>query len=71
MNARTRSLRLNAALVHLPQELVDYVIVHELVHILHPDHSSAFHAAVRRVLPDADQRRKALKGYACLVQMWS
>ncbi len=70
MNARTRSLRLNAALIHCPQDIVDYVIVHELVHIIQPDHSPAFHAAVRRILPDADTRRAALKGYAGLIHLW-
>lgn len=70
MNPQTRSLRLNAALVHCPPEAVDYVIVHELVHILHPDHSPAFHAAVRRVLPDADQRRAALKQCGALIRLW-
>lgn len=71
MNTVTRSLRLNAALVHCPQELVDYVVLHELVHLMHPNHSAAFHAAVRRILPDADTRRAALKGYACLIRLWA
>lgn len=70
MNAQTRSLRLNAALVHCPQDIVDYVVVHELVHIIHPNHSAAFHAAVRRFLPDADARRTALKEYAGLIRLW-
>jgi len=70
MNAQTHSLRLNAALIHCPQDIVDYVIVHELVHIIQPNHSAAFHAAVRRILPDADKRRSALKGYASLIRMW-
>ncbi len=70
MNVRTRSLRLNAALVHCPQDIVDYVIVHELVHIIQPDHSAAFHAAVRRILPDADRRRAALKSCAGLIRLW-
>ena len=70
MNAQTRSLRLNAALIHCPQDIVDYVIVHELVHIIQPNHSAAFHAAVRGFLPDADRRRSALKGYAGLIRMW-
>jgi len=70
MNAATHSLRMNAALIHCPQDIVDYVIVHELVHIIHPNHSPAFHAAVRSFLPDADRRRKALKQYACLIRLW-
>lgn len=70
MNHQTRSLRLNAALVHCPPYLVDYVIVHELMHIIHPDHSAAFHAAVRRVLPDAERRRAALRQYSGLIHLW-
>ncbi|MBR5545530.1 MAG: M48 family metallopeptidase [Clostridia bacterium] len=70
MNTQTRSLRLNAALIHCPQDIVDYVVVHELVHIIHPNHSPAFHAAVRRILPDADGRRAALKGYTGLIRLW-
>lgn len=70
MNHRTRSLRLNAALVHCPQDIVDYVIVHELVHIIQPDHSAAFHAAVRSILPDADSRRVALKQLGWMIRMW-
>jgi len=70
MNHRTRSLRLNAALVHCPQDIVDYVVVHELVHIIQPDHSEAFHAAVRSILPDADSRRSALKKMSYLITLW-
>jgi len=70
MNHQTRSLRLNAALVHCPPELADYVIVHELAHLLHPDHSPAFHQTVRSILPDADQRRAALKSRSFLTTMW-
>ena len=70
MNHRTRSLRLNAALVHCPQDIVDYVVVHELVHIIQPDHSAAFHAAVRSILPDADSRRSALKKMSYLITLW-
>ncbi len=70
MNHQTRSLRLNVALVHCPQDIVDYVIVHELVHIIQPNHSAAFHAAVRRILPDADARRALLKKYSGVIGMW-
>ncbi len=52
--------RLNLALLHCPIPLIDYVIVHELAHITHPDHSPAFHALVRTILPDADRRRAQL-----------
>ena len=57
-------LRLNAALMHCPMELCDYVIVHELAHIVHPDHSPAFHALVRSVLPGADALRVRMRDFA-------
>ena len=44
-----------------PPELVDYVIVHELAHIKHHDHSAAFYAFIATVMPDHEKRRKKLK----------
>lgn len=55
------SMRLNAALMHCPPALIDYVIVHELSHMRHMNHSPAFHAYTERYLPDAKTRREALK----------
>lgn len=63
------SLRLNVALMHCDPALIDYVIVHELSHMRHMNHSPAFHAHVARYLSDAEARRKALKqlgGYLTL-----
>ena len=71
MNAHTKSLRLNAALVHCPPALADYVIVHELMHMRHQDHSPAFHASVRAVMTDADARRAQLKNYVHFTTLWS
>lgn len=55
------SIRLNWRLIHLPMELVDYVVVHELSHLLHMDHSPRFWAVVAGVMPDHAERRRALK----------
>lgn len=44
-------IMLNAALLFLPQSLLAYVIVHELAHRIHPNHSAAFWREVRRALP--------------------
>ena len=65
-----KSLRLNTALVHLPAEMADYVIVHELAHIRHPDHSPAFHALVRSILPGADAIRKEMKNWSYVTRLW-
>ena len=48
-------------LIQAPPEIVDYVVMHELVHISQPDHSKKFWAKVQRILPDYKHRRKWLR----------
>lgn len=64
-------MRLNVALMHFPPQYIDYVVVHELAHRVHPDHSPAFHAYVESMLPGAGQLRKEMKtlsGYLTLLR---
>ncbi len=44
-----------------PEAAREYVVVHELAHLVHMNHSPAFYALVRRYLPDYKSRRKLLK----------
>ena len=55
------TIRLNWRLIHLKQDMLDYVVVHELSHLHHMDHSPQFWDVVARVMPDHAQRRRALK----------
>ncbi len=48
-------------LMQYPEAAVDYVVVHELAHIVHKDHSRNFYAYVERFLPDWRERRALLK----------
>ena len=48
-------------LMEYPDEAIDYVIVHELSHILHHDHSKHFWANVAHYMPDYKRRRALLK----------
>lgn len=48
-------------LIQAPPDIVDYVVVHELVHISQPDHSRQFWEKVRKVMPDYERRRKWLR----------
>jgi predicted metal-dependent hydrolase len=48
-------------LIQAPPDIIDYVVVHELVHISQPDHSKQFWAKVQKILPDYKQRRKWLR----------
>ena len=45
-----------------PDAAIDYVVVHELAHIVHKNHSGQFYAMIERFLPDYKDRRKLLKG---------
>lgn len=44
-----------------PKEAVDYVIVHELAHIKHKNHSKEFYSYIEKYLPDYRERSKLLK----------
>ncbi len=55
------SLCFSWRLMQYPMEAVDYVVVHELAHILHKNHGKAFHDTVAAVLPDHKARRALLK----------
>jgi predicted metal-dependent hydrolase len=44
----------------LPPEILDYVVVHELVHLRQPHHTVDFWRAVERALPDWEHRRQWL-----------
>jgi predicted metal-dependent hydrolase len=48
-------------LIQAPPEIVDYVIIHEFVHLIQPDHSKKFWAKVREIMPDYERRRKWLR----------
>lgn len=54
-------ITLNKELLKVDARLVDYVVVHELAHLKHMNHSKQFHALVERYLPNASQLRKELK----------
>ena len=55
------SLCFSWRLMQYPSAAIDYVIIHELIHILHHDHSAAFWAAVAQVMPDYKQRQALLR----------
>lgn len=54
-------LSFNCLLLLCPPEVLDYVVVHELCHRRHMDHSGRFWAEVALVLPDYDSRRSWLR----------
>jgi predicted metal-dependent hydrolase len=55
------AVRLNWRLLMAPPAVLDYVIVHELAHLEHMNHSAAFWSLVARWMPDWRERRQWLK----------
>ncbi len=51
-------------MVRAPREAIDYVLLHELCHVKHHDHSWAFYALLRRNMPDWQERKARLDGCA-------
>lgn len=68
-NARSRwgschvsgRVSLNWRLIHMPQQLIDYVVVHELAHLREMNHSPRFWAVVQNIIPDYLVRRREIR----------
>ena len=58
------NVNFNYQLAFLPDELLDYVVIHELAHRRHRNHSRAFWAEVEKYCPDYLERREQLKEYS-------
>lgn len=52
---------LNAELMKMPLELIDYVVLHELCHLREFNHGPRFYALMTRFMPDWQSRRQALR----------
>lgn len=55
------SINFSWRLMAYPPEAVDYVVLHELCHLRHMDHSRAFYGLIERYMPDWKRRREMLK----------
>ena len=60
-NRKLKRVTLNSLLIRYPLEALDYVIIHELSHFVHFDHSKAFWTEVSKYSPRYKEIRKLLK----------
>ncbi len=61
--SRSGNLQFNFKLSYLPQEAIDYVVVHELCHLQEHNHGPKFWALVSKTIPQHRKIRKTLRGY--------
>ena len=57
------SIKYNRALVFVPEDCIEYVVVHELCHSIEPNHSKKFWEEVERILPNYKEERQKLRAY--------
>lgn len=59
-NRRAGSIRLNTELAKKPRECLEYVVIHELVHLLEPTHGPRFRSLMDGFMPQWKERRQVL-----------
>lgn len=65
-----RSIRLNTELAKKPPACLEYIVVHELVHLLEPTHNDRFKALMRTFLPEWEERRRELNRLPVRHEEW-
>lgn len=54
---------LNLSLIHVPFELIEYIVYHELTHFVYHDHSKEFHTLLKKYVPREVELRKKLAAF--------
>ena len=70
-NHRAGTIRLNTELAKKPNECLEYVVVHEMVHLLEPTHNARFIALMERFMPNWRLRRDRLNQLPVRHEEWS
>lgn len=60
-NLELQKISYSGFLAHYPRKIINYVIVHELIHFFEPNHSSAFWELVQTYVPDFEKHRAFLR----------
>ena len=55
-------ITLNRKMLMKPRECIEYVVVHELCHFIHPNHSKQFYGFMEQFMPDWKERKRRLNG---------
>jgi predicted metal-dependent hydrolase len=60
-NPRTGNITLNLRLIEKPKICIEYVALHELAHLIHPNHGRSFYAFLNLHMPDWRERKARLE----------
>jgi predicted metal-dependent hydrolase len=70
-NHRARHIRLNTELVKKPKDLLEYVIAHEMAHLIEPTHSTRFIAILEEHYPTWREARAELNELPLTAEVWN
>jgi len=70
-NPSSRTIRLNTELAKKPPECLEYIIVHELAHLIEPTHNERFVAVMDRFMPQWEVYRQLLNRLPIRREKWS
>ena len=69
-NPRARTIRLNTELVKKPRDLLEYVVVHEMLHLIEPTHGERFVALLNEHYPTWREARAELNELPLGAEVW-
>ena len=70
-NSQACTIRLNTDLARKPRECLEYIVVHEMIHILEPTHNERFQGYLNQLMPDWKHRREVLNRLPVRHEDWA
>ncbi len=70
-NQQASTIRLNTELAKKPRECLEYIVVHELIHLLEPTHNARFEALMDRFMPNWQFHRQVLNRLPVRREKWT
>jgi len=69
-NSQRRTIRLNTELAKKPVECLEYIVLHELLHLIEPTHNARFQSLMKQHMPNWELRRDALNRLPVRHENW-